>query len=132
MKDYKPLPSCLTIQNSSINGLGLFATTDIPKGKYLGTTHYITDKSSVLRTPLGGFYNHSDTPNTVANLAPECYKKNGMRYIEMTTTKNISPGEEITSDYFKTLKQLKEIMDEKSIIKSRILNAIEVKASGKE
>ena len=42
---YKPLPKFLTIKKSPIEGLGLYATDDI------------------IRTPLGGFYNHSNEPN---------------------------------------------------------------------
>lgn len=111
---YKPLPSFLTIKNSPIHGLGLFATGNIPKGTLLGISHIhssllefktldITfaaeehnviklvegnhlpsytpftknedlDKRIILtkdnifpngmiRTPLGGFINHSENDN---------------------------------------------------------------------
>ena len=61
---YKPLPDSLTIKQSGINGLGLFAQEGIAQGKNLGMTH-IKLNGNMVRTPLGGFINHSDTPNTV-------------------------------------------------------------------
>ena len=66
---YQPLPDSLTIQPSRIHGLGLFATEDIPEGTNLGIAHVLiphaekTFAQSYCRTPLGGFYNHSDSPN---------------------------------------------------------------------
>ena len=40
---WRPLPDFLTIGNSKIEGLGLFALKDLPEGKDLGMTH-IFDK----------------------------------------------------------------------------------------
>ena len=62
---YKPLPDYITIKESPINGLGLFATERITKGTLIGITHHVNSNSQdgVIRTPLGGFGNHSDTPN---------------------------------------------------------------------
>ena len=76
---YRPLPSSLTIKESSLTTKtgrresGLFALQDIPEGVCLGVTHYYLDFDSVpdmsgdshkiVRTPLGGFINHSETPN---------------------------------------------------------------------
>lgn len=62
---YRPLPANLTIKPSNIHGLGLFATQDIPKDTNLGISHVRNDgfPQSWIRTPLGGFYNHSDDPN---------------------------------------------------------------------
>ena len=36
---YKPLPSSLVIQSSSVDGQGLFAKQDIPARENLGVTH---------------------------------------------------------------------------------------------
>ncbi len=36
---YKPLPKQLTIKNSPIEGLGIFATEDIKKNTFMGITH---------------------------------------------------------------------------------------------
>ena len=66
---YKPLPNSLTIKKSPISGLGVFARTAIPKDIDLGITHIANTivgynfDNNVIRTPLGGFLNHSDTPN---------------------------------------------------------------------
>ena len=38
-KNYKPLPYDMFIEESMINGQGLFASTDIPKGTDLGVCH---------------------------------------------------------------------------------------------
>ena len=62
---YKPLPACLTIKKSPIEGLGLYATANIKANCFIGLTH-IQDKdfeNGYIRTPLGGFYNHSNEPN---------------------------------------------------------------------
>ena len=64
---YKPLPDYLTIRESPIAGLGLFATRDIANGTYIGIIHVLAHEhpDGVIRTPLGGFGNHSDTPNCI-------------------------------------------------------------------
>ena len=36
---YKPLPNCLTIKKSPIEGLGLYATQDIKTNLFIGLTH---------------------------------------------------------------------------------------------
>ena len=62
---YKPLPKSLTIKKSPIEGLGLYATENIKANCFIGLTH-IRDKNfenGYIRTPLGGFYNHSNEPN---------------------------------------------------------------------
>ena len=62
---YRPLPEYLTIQPSKIEGLGLFTLKDIPAYEKLGMTHahWIGEDNNLLRTPLGGFINNSETPN---------------------------------------------------------------------
>ena len=37
---YRPLPRYLTIKDSGIDGLGLFASDDIAAGTYAGETHF--------------------------------------------------------------------------------------------
>ena len=96
---YRPLPECLTIKPSLIQGNGLFATQDIPINTYLGISHvYNTGfPQSWIRTPLGGFYNHSDDPN--------CHIKdsyNGAALIAtkvLITLKMIPKGTELTCTY---------------------------------
>ena len=121
MKNYRPLPDFLSIEHSNINGLGLFATKRILKGQFIGTTHYISNKGSLLRTPLGGFYSHSDTPNVTALLAPSSYRQHGMRFIDMKAAKDINPGEELTANYQVTVEDLKEIMSDTQLTVAGIL-----------
>jgi SET domain-containing protein len=91
---YKPLPACVTIRESPIAGLGLFATKLIPAGTYIGVVHYNNDKhpEGFTRTPLGGFGNHSDTPN--------CFKVKLEYYNSwIGAIRDIEPNEEITWKY---------------------------------
>ena len=62
---YSPLPKQLEIRKSSIHGHGLFTKEPIPKNIILGISHVQHDlfPDGWIRTPLGGFYNHSETPN---------------------------------------------------------------------
>ena len=61
---YQPLPDHLTIAPSSIHRLGLFTEEAIEQGTNLGMSHLKFD-GEIIRTPLGGFINHSDEPNCV-------------------------------------------------------------------
>ncbi len=90
---YRPLPEGLTIKDSSVHGLGLFATQDIVKGVELGITHVHNDKfeNNYIRTPLGGFINHSDKPN-----AQLISVGSTMR---LTTIKFIKKGDELFTKY---------------------------------
>ena len=95
---YKPLPESLTIKQSGINGLGVFADQDIKQATNLGITHLKIDEK-IIRTPLGGFINHSNTPNCEkielhAN-GQEPFKKKW----NLITRQNIKKGEEITLRY---------------------------------
>ena len=64
---YRPLPEQLTIKNSPIEGLGLFATKDIKANSFIGVTHIRDEQfeNKYIRTPLGGFYNHSNEPTVM-------------------------------------------------------------------
>ena len=67
-KYYKPLPECLSIKSSKIEGLGLFAIKDIAGGTDLGLTHIYDEEfeDNFIRTPLGGFINYMMEPNCAA------------------------------------------------------------------
>ena len=72
---YRPLPNELTIKNSAIEGLGLFATQNIKANSFIGVTHIRDEQfdNKYIRTPLGGFYNHSNNPTVmrmVSNILP--------------------------------------------------------------
>lgn len=60
--NYRPLPPCLKIGESEIEGQGLFTTDYIPEGVLLGISHH-ESYGVIIRTPLGGFINHSEDPN---------------------------------------------------------------------
>ena len=64
---YRPLPDGLTIKNSPIEGLGLFTTINIKKNTFIGVTHIRDEQfeNKYIRTPLGGFYNHSNDPTVI-------------------------------------------------------------------
>ena len=64
---YRPLPDGLTIKNSPIEGLGLFTNVDIKQNTFIGITHIRDEQfeNKYIRTPLGGFYNHSNKPTII-------------------------------------------------------------------
>ena len=57
-RTYQPLPDSLHIGESKIHGQGLVASENIPMGTDLGISHY-RKGDDVIRTPLGGFINHT-------------------------------------------------------------------------
>ena len=95
---YKPLPKTLTIKDSPIHGQGLYATEHIPNGTDLGISHIfaVGFKDGYIRTPLGGFVNHSDTPNC---FKVKCHDDSALNYFNLYTTKDIEEGEELTLNY---------------------------------
>ena len=91
---YRPLPQTVTIRPSDIDGLGLHAVVDIPAGTVLGETHVLVhnrDRHEWVRTPVGGFINHSDDPNSY--IATD----KGDRILHII--KPVKVGEEITVYY---------------------------------
>ena len=92
---YKPLPESLTIKQSKVNGLGLFAQEGIAQGTNLGISH-IKINEDTIRTPLGGFINHANEANTVkVELRDEKYTKKW----SLVTLRDIKKGEELTVRY---------------------------------
>jgi SET domain-containing protein len=91
---YRPLPKSLTIKKSGIDGLGLFAIDDIKVSTELGITHiYLWD--NWIRTPLGGFINHSTYPNCYIKEIIKQDKKCRVLY----TLRDINKKEELTVYY---------------------------------
>ena len=90
MDNYKPLPKNLTIKISEIEGFGIFAVDDIKKQTNLGLSHLILDEE-IIRTPLGGFINHSDNPN--------CQKVETNNKFYLHTITDVKNGEELTLKY---------------------------------
>jgi len=98
---YRPLPDSLTIQQSGINGLGLFAKEGIAQGTNLGMSH-VKFNGTIFRTPLGGFINHSETPNTekaVLLMVKEDKVKFNYKKWNLMTLRDIKKGEELTVKY---------------------------------
>ena len=121
-KNYKPLSHDLFIEESMINGQGLFASNDIPKGTDLGISHIKIEKdkmsaTELIRTPLGGFINHQPivkelvridkdnaTDEMVEVSGPNCIKvqarPDGAKVeYNLHTRKDIKAGEELTLEY---------------------------------
>jgi len=108
---YKPLPESVTIKQSGINGLGLFADQKIMQGTNLGMTHLELGQK-ILRTPLGGFINHSNTPNCVkvkllmtrqewnhrADLPDNKFNIDFKKW-NLVTLQDVEKGEELTVRY---------------------------------
>jgi len=100
---YRPLPEGLTIKESSIDGLGLFATKDWDAGEEIGISHVLCksldhDIEEWIRTPLGGFINHSNNPNCFM-----VYERvNGAKFYwrrRAYIVKSVKAGEEVTVYY---------------------------------
>ena len=116
---YRPLPANLTIQVSKIDGLGLFTKTKIQKNSFIGITHVKHEdfQDMYIRTPLGGFYNHSKNPNVTKISSDKLPKydfgqniewkinefledkNNNLKYCYLVSLKDIEPGEEIVAKY---------------------------------
>ena len=86
---YKPLPDNLELRPSEIHGYGVFALEDIPAGQMLGLSHI--QSPELIRTPLGGYINHSMNPKCIRILE-------GNRWY-LQSIQDIEEGEEITLMY---------------------------------
>ena len=100
---YKPLPESLTIKQSSIHQLGLFADQNIMLGTNLGMSHFKIGER-IFRTPLGGFINHANEANCVKaelRMVDEDMKGHAYNYKKwnLITIKDIEKGEELTVRY---------------------------------
>ena len=100
--NYQPLPKGLRLGFSKIHDIGVFAKEKIPMATNFGMTHFQIGKN-LIRTPLGGFLNHSDDPNcekvklkfTNEDKEPS-YSFNKWNLI---TLRDIKVGEELTLTY---------------------------------
>ena len=95
LKQYQPLPSGITVADSGISGQGLFTTRRLVMGTTLGISHYRID-GEYIRTPLGGFINHSDTPNCQRS---QVRVKPGFDKWSLMTLDDIEEGCELTLKY---------------------------------
>ncbi len=118
---YKPLPDNLTIKESPIHGLGVFATEDINTEEIISCySHLIINEQHLAkelqRLNFGGFINHSKDSNCTLIMVLEYSNNNRKRsYYKLKTLKDIKVGEEITLDYTKELCGLTDYKDEEWI-----------------
>ena len=101
--NYKPLPDSIHISCSPIEGMGIFATEKIEQGTNLGMSH-LKISDTILRTPLGGFINHSNDPNLVkVELLMSNHDDPKMKFDykkwNLVTLRYIKKGEELTLRY---------------------------------
>jgi SET domain-containing protein len=99
--NWRPLPNFLTIKESTIEGLGLFATEDIKGGTDLGITHVYDPRfhDNYLRLPLGAFVNHHEIPNCKAVINEEDETLGKVKHIRIVTLNDIPKGKELTVKY---------------------------------
>ena len=100
MTTYEPLPESLRIQASEIDGHGLFTLKFLKQDTNLGVSHIVLNQDlrkyekgttpEIIRTPLGGFINHSETPNC---------KITGKMTRYLFTEEIIPAGSELTVKY---------------------------------
>ncbi len=105
---YRPLPEGLTIKNSSIEGLGLFATNIIKKNTFIGVTHIRDEQfeNKYIRTPLGGFYNHSNDPTVIRMVSDVLPKlKFGDQVDSNANTQKLKDGKNDRDDMFYNLNE---------------------------
>ena len=100
---YEPLTPGLFIDESAIHGQGLYTNIKLTKGTNLGMSHVKLGKL-ILRTPMGGFINHSDKPNCVKaesviqQRVTPLYDHDFTKW-DLVTITDIKPGEELTVSY---------------------------------
>ena len=81
------------VDESEIQGKGVFASKDLKKGEVIGLLHDIIEMGNKYKfTELGKFHNHSDSPNCHNELVD-----GNKRFL--VATRDISEGEELTTDY---------------------------------
>ena len=100
-KEWRPLPDFLTIKESKIEGLGIFATKDIRDGSDLGISHVYDDRfpDGYIRLPIGAFINHHEMPNCKAIVSESDSLLGKLKHIRIISIKDIEKGEEVTLDY---------------------------------
>ena len=92
-KEWRPLPESITIKESKIEGLGVFATQDIQEKTDLGISHVYDERfpDNYIRLPLGAFINHHEMPNckavvsesheSIGNIFADCEDCEGLCFV---------------------------------------------------
>ena len=99
-KTYRPLPPYIIIKESDIHELGLFTKENIEVGTVIGITHIYDTRflHNYIRTPLGGFYNHSEIPNVLIEKR-KIFDQIEIDCMVMIALRKIFEGEEILAKY---------------------------------
>jgi len=95
-----PVYKSIQIGPSKIHGKGVFSQEPIAKGDVIGVSHIrknFTKNGQQYQAPfpstqLGGYYNHSESPNI--------QEVDNKDHILLLAKRNINPGEELTSNYY--------------------------------
>ena len=95
---YNPLPKELRLGFSGIHDIGLFAKEGIGQGTNLGLSH-LKIEDTIVRTPLGGFINHSSDANCVKVELSMTNEKFDYKKWNLVVLQDIKEGEELTVKY---------------------------------
>ena len=100
-KEWRPLPDSITIRESKIEGLGVFATRDLSPETDLGISHVYDNRfpDNYIRLPLGAFINHHEMPNCKAIVSESHESLGNIKHIRIITDKDVLSGEELTLNY---------------------------------
>ena len=100
-KEWRPLPDSITIRESKIEGLGVFAIKDMPSKTDLGISHVYDNRfpDNYIRLPLGAFINHHEMPNCKAIVSESDESIGKIKHIRIITNRDILSGEELTLNY---------------------------------
>jgi hypothetical protein len=100
-KEWRPLPDSITIKESKIEGLGVFATKDLSSETDLGISHVYDNRfpDNYIRLPLGAFINHHEMPNCKAIVSESHESIGNIKHIRIITDKDIPSGQELTLNY---------------------------------
>ena len=100
-KEWRPLPDSITIKESKIEGLGVFATKDLSSETDLGISHVYDNRfpDNYIRLPLGAFINHHEMPNCKAVVSESHESLGEIKHIRIITDKEVLSGEELTLNY---------------------------------
>ena len=94
---YKPLPECIEVKKSPIEGFGLFAIEDIKQNFDLGVSHIkVPIIHGYVRTSIGGFLNHKDDCNCELSLELDW---DDYKVFNVFTNKKVYKGEELRLNY---------------------------------
>tara|TARA_R110000765_G_scaffold37411_2_gene82872 strand:+ start:1745 stop:2050 length:306 start_codon:yes stop_codon:yes gene_type:complete len=95
---FNPLPKELTLGESEIHDIGLFAKEDIKRGHDFGISH-IQIGEELYRTPLGGFINHSELKPNCTKSMFRASKGTNYKAWRLFATDDIESGDELTLTY---------------------------------